>query len=94
MINDETYRQSESYKCNKKNSKRNGKKAQFIINFGGWTIEKLSQIGNIYSGILAVSAFLAFCSSERLIKVLDFFYSVCSMCAAFCLLLMKAFWNI
>ncbi len=78
----------------RKRNKRNRKKAQFIMNCGGWTIEKLGQIGSIYSGIIAVAAFLTFCSGGGLIKLLDILYSVCSICAVFIVLLAKAFINI
>lgn len=98
-MRDETYSECEKKapegnSNHKKRNKRNRKKAQFIINCGGWTIEKLCQVGSIYSGIIAVTAFLTFCSGGGLIKIMDIMYSVFSICAVFIVLIAKALFNI
>ncbi len=67
---------------------------KYIINIGSLTIEKLGQIGNIYSGMLAIYSFLLFCSGYGLIRFLNSVKTICSICVVFPYFLVRAFFNL
>lgn len=81
-------RKSNRHKESRKNE------AKFIIQCGGWAIEKIGQVGNIYSGLSALYAFFVFCSGYGLIKFFNSLQSICSICIVFPYFLVRAFFNL